>query len=423
MATGIVDGQPVDAAASNAAWIAKNGDDATNGILGLKKTDLVSGPFVNNAQQNINSLNTATECSSSDATVATKYSDYFPNERVTDGDSHKKAIAELDRAFANTALAGGHNHDGTPGNGAPLGPSAFGPAPLMSAFFTVGPQNVNIGNTSNNVSTLFTGFTAQSSSTTAGVSVFAPQNICVIRALFSGTDPVGSPIYDAYGNVVYGRLTFGGGIWTLSYFTYVLGAETAYTFSAFTTIRIWAQELFDPLNPGFTNPPPTHDPRSQDVLSTLFASTAPSIQTTVRVDVANAMGSTNGTINTKITRFNALATAVGGITYADSATLGGSFTINEVGVYSMNVAWPVTAFQVGKVGMSRNTTQPTTDIDAIPVGERLMMASCVAQPTPQVLSCGWTGRLNIGDVIRVHDNGNVNPNDSTLSFTISKVAF
>jgi len=423
MATGIVDGQPVDAAASNAAWIAKNGDDFTNGILGLKKTDLVSGPFVNNAQLAVNNLETTT--GSTESAPGTMYSTVVPlaNQRVVDGDDHRKSIAKLDQAFANTALAGGHTHDGTPGNGAPLGPSAFGPAPLMSAFFTPGTKSVPVSAMSSDVSSLFTAYTQQLSSTTAGVSVFAPQNICIIRVLGSMTDPVGAPLYDAYGNVVYGRLTWSASVWTLSYFTYISGVETAYAFTAITTIRIWAQELFDPLNPGFANPPPTHDPRSQDAIAPLFASPATQIQSTANVNTSNAFGFTNGSVNTKITRFNTVPLVVGGISYTDDASLGGYFTINEQGLYSMTVSWPMTAFQVGKVGMSLNTANPTTDIDLIPVGERLTMASAQAVPAAQVLSCAWTGRLNIGDVIRVHDNGLVNPTDPTLAFTITKVNF
>ncbi len=54
---GIVDGQAVNAANSNAAWLAKNGNDTTVGIVTLAKSDSgVSGSTVANVQRYLNAL-------------------------------------------------------------------------------------------------------------------------------------------------------------------------------------------------------------------------------------------------------------------------------------------------------------------------------------------------------------------------------
>ena len=51
----ISDGQPVNASASNSAWVSKTGDDAKSGKLDL--TNPTSGPTVTNVQQTINDIN------------------------------------------------------------------------------------------------------------------------------------------------------------------------------------------------------------------------------------------------------------------------------------------------------------------------------------------------------------------------------
>ena len=51
----ISDGQPVNASASNSAWVSKTGDDSKSGKLDL--TNPTSGPTVTNVQQTINDIN------------------------------------------------------------------------------------------------------------------------------------------------------------------------------------------------------------------------------------------------------------------------------------------------------------------------------------------------------------------------------
>jgi len=51
---GVTNGQSVNAAVTNAAFIAKNVDDSTPSLLGLLNTDTSSGPTISNAQKEIN---------------------------------------------------------------------------------------------------------------------------------------------------------------------------------------------------------------------------------------------------------------------------------------------------------------------------------------------------------------------------------
>lgn len=135
----------------------------------------------------------------------------------------------------------------------------------------------------------------------------------------------------------------------------------------------------------------------------------------VRLNTANGFGSTN----TKIRRFTNVVANVGAdITYADSATLGGSFTINTAGVYAVSFSEGVNA--ANRIGLSLNSNQLTTDIQAISIGNILANTTT---PTANVESnvC-WTGYLQAGDVVRAHTQGNPQGGTAQSSFTIARVA-
>jgi len=117
------------------------------------------------------------------------------------------------------------------------------------------------------------------------------------------------------------------------------------------------------------------------------------------VHTANGYGSTN----TKIRRYTTTQTSVGtAITYADSSTLGASFTINAAGFYTM------TALDAGSAansahGISLNTTTPTTNIQIIAVGERLgyVYTALGGGANTTVI----TVYLSSEDIIRPHNDG------------------
>ena len=140
-------------------------------------------------------------------------------------------------------------------------------------------------------------------------------------------------------------------------------------------------------------------------------------QSMVRLNTANGLGSTN----TAIRRFTNTVTNQGtDITYADSATLGASFTINTNGVYaiSFNDQFNVNA----PMGISLNSTQLTTSIQNITQADILCQSYTSAANIAALTSC--TVALVAGDVIRPHVVASVTAGASTtmVQFTITRVS-
>lgn len=136
----------------------------------------------------------------------------------------------------------------------------------------------------------------------------------------------------------------------------------------------------------------------------------------VELNTANGWGSTNTTIR----RFTNVVTNQGSdITYADSATLGATFTINTGGVYaiSYNDAF---GSQV-HFGISVNSSQLTTSVSGITASNRKAMAFTPAANNEGY--CGTTMYLAAGSVVRAHTDSAANAASLALTnFTISRVA-
>ena len=135
----------------------------------------------------------------------------------------------------------------------------------------------------------------------------------------------------------------------------------------------------------------------------------------VRLNTANGYGSTN----TKIRRFTNIVNNVGtDITYADSATLGGTFTINTNGVYSVGNSDQFTT--ANALGLSINSTQLTTAIQSISVTDVLVAATTTGAAYMAV--CSATFYASSGAVIRAHDEGaGSGSNPNMCQFTIARV--
>ena len=135
-------------------------------------------------------------------------------------------------------------------------------------------------------------------------------------------------------------------------------------------------------------------------------------------------GNGHGSTNTKIRRFTtALVNTGTAITYADSATLGGSFTINETGIYAIHYK---DGNDAGNAipGLSVNSTQLTTEVTAIAVADRLdFIISSGAGAGAKTVSI--TKRFAAGDVIRAHSGSGLPGATETnhYKFTIVKVGF
>jgi len=146
-------------------------------------------------------------------------------------------------------------------------------------------------------------------------------------------------------------------------------------------------------------------------------SVLPSTLSMVRLNTANGYGSTN----TVIRRFtNAVTNQGSDITYADSATLGATFTINTTGVYAVSYT---DCFNSGAtMGLSLNSNQLTTAIYSL-TQSTILMASQTGTNNPGG-TVSWTGILTAGDVIRAHTAGTAtgtNGGAASTFFTIARV--
>lgn len=136
----------------------------------------------------------------------------------------------------------------------------------------------------------------------------------------------------------------------------------------------------------------------------------------VEVNTSNGYGSTN----TVIRRYTNVVTNAGpDITYTDSATDGGSFTINAAGVYALSCYDNFDAVNT-YLGWSRNSTQLTTSIINIAVGDRLAV-DAVTGAANTLANASWTGFLDIGDVLRVHTSGQTTASTARAGATVTRV--
>lgn len=112
------------------------------------------------------------------------------------------------------------------------------------------------------------------------------------------------------------------------------------------------------------------------------------------VHTGNGVGSTN----TRVRRLTTISTNVGSsMTYADSATLGGSITINTSGVYAIHYS-DITSSTASGYGLSVNSNQLTTDFDSITDAHKLIVVGGGGGRD----SGTFVGYLAAGSVLRMH---------------------
>jgi hypothetical protein len=115
------------------------------------------------------------------------------------------------------------------------------------------------------------------------------------------------------------------------------------------------------------------------------------------VEVSTGNGSGSG--STKIRRYTTTVTNTGtAITYADSSTLGGTFTINTDGLYAVLLTEMNSS--IGIYGVSVNSNQLTTAIQSITYAHRGVLSYNGATGVP--VSMGAVLKLSAADVVRVH---------------------
>jgi len=126
----------------------------------------------------------------------------------------------------------------------------------------------------------------------------------------------------------------------------------------------------------------------------------------------------HGSTNTVIRRFTTAVTNQGSaITYADSSTLGATFTINESGMYHMH---GVDLFSSPHYcGISVNSTQLTTSILSITTADKKALSEAAAGT---VMAYGTVQYLVKDDVVRVHTSGGGSTAaQARANFSIAKI--
>lgn len=474
---GISDGEPVNQAVTDAAFLFKNADDQDPAKLDFVNTDAASGAFVTNIQRNVNSV-----FSFVGAAINGVYNllpTWVTNNRGSSSNTLFQRIGAIDTAFDPST---GHKHTGGAGDAPPITASSIGSVPL-EGYGVQGTDLTGVTGGSTNVTGSVGGNPPSSNTSTPGVVVNAPYNKIIIK---NSTND--QSYLDSSGNIVYGRLTYSSGTFTLTYYSEITGTETPYSFSGSNGVRWYYQVLASSL--GGTAPVYSaiffipSDSATADIITATtsaqgkvqLATTAQDVGSadsggTANATVANAdhvhkgvrsvksdsnaqlfgdvqlVSGTNitlsqagnaitinssggssfnsevvvygangyGSTNTAIHRFSTTQTNTGSnITYADSATLGASFTINANGIYAIDGDYDSAA--AGYTGASVNSSQLTTAIETITVTDRLTVNFVSGANAPSAFS--RTRHFSNGDVIRPHGDGSadsVNPNRSFFS--------
>jgi len=136
----------------------------------------------------------------------------------------------------------------------------------------------------------------------------------------------------------------------------------------------------------------------------------------VTVHTGNGFGSTN----TKIRRFSTTLINVGtDITYADSSTLGASFTINTPGKYEIYTS-DLYSSAGAVAGASLNSSQLTSNLTSIAIADVVCMATCSTANKPGTAT--RTMNLTSTDIIRPHvlTSGTASTADDVL-FSIRRI--
>lgn len=322
MSPPIVDGTPVDAATTNPQFLDKTIDDTTVGRVTLANPLSASGATVTSAQTQINAIDSFV------GVTANSVYNILPTWTNNDvGSSTDYIKLRVDLITAKFNASTGHTHSGSAGDGGPIAASSLTTVPFRG-IVQQGTDLVAVTGTSTNVSTQLTGKTASSGTTSLGVVVTAPNNKIVIRNSSNDAEYV-----DGTGNVVYGRLTKSGSVWTLSYYSEIVGTETAYTFSS-SGVRWYYQELFNPMVTGipvyseFASIP--SDSATADVITaTTTLQGKVSLSSAAAADVTTA-GSA-GTANASVANANHAHKGVFGVNTDGSTNIFGAVQFSGAG--------------------------------------------------------------------------------------------
>jgi hypothetical protein len=393
---GIVDGQAVDAANSNPAWLAAIVDDTALGIIGFANVAAVSGAAIVNTQALQNANRLATGADETDDTVARTYSSApgpVPTGTLTDLEDHRVSLINLAKKYFGTSGGGGHVHDGTDGEGAKIESVNLSSVPLSGVFVNAADLSTITG-TSTVVTTELTGKSPSTGQTVLGVVVNAPNNKAILRHAAGGAQE-NTPIEDVDGDQVFGRVTEAAGVWTLTYFADKSGVETSHNFTGATDIRWYYQELYNSM-----------DPAQWPVYSELAIIPSDNAAQDVPTATTTVQGKTQlaTTAGADVTTAGAAGTANGTVANADHAHKG-AFTVKKSGdtdihgTITMSEGANITLTQVGNdisvaasggggggAGAAWNPDPGGAPLDDVENGEQVWLYDNSPEDPPQLLN-------------------------------------
>ena len=229
----VVNGQQANQTTFNTAFMSRTQDTSTVGKVDLENTDVASGANIDNAQRELNKLNTF-----AGSTVNTPAGSLPSWANLDVGSSSDSLFARADALTAKFNAGSGHAHSGAPGDGAPI---SAGDLTDYNDYWAE-MQTVNLtgaAGLSDDVTSLFSGETPNGGASAVGIPTTPPYSRVELR-----TNPAGDQIEEPGGKKVYGRLTESSGTWTLTYYyTDSLGIETAYSLPT-QDIKIYYREVF-----------------------------------------------------------------------------------------------------------------------------------------------------------------------------------
>lgn len=235
---GVSNGQLANETTFDGAFIPRNGDGNTIGKLDLQNTATASGTDIINLQRNINSIASALGISTNQAKdLVITWLSSFIGAATSDVVDRIEALT----ALFNSTGDGKHAHDNTDGGGpaiSALSLSNFNPYRAAYQQFTKAAAS----GSSTVITTQMSGKAPSGGDTVVGVVTDAPRNKCHIV-----NNSTGVYLEDAQGQVVYGRITYSAGVWTISYYTNEAGTETATSISS-TDITAIFIEVFTVAN-------------------------------------------------------------------------------------------------------------------------------------------------------------------------------
>lgn len=140
----------------------------------------------------------------------------------------------------------------------------------------------------------------------------------------------------------------------------------------------------------------------------------------IRLNGTNGFGSPGS----RVRRFSSITQSIGSdVSYNDSATNGGSFTILTSGTYAISFSeYSSQSVTNHQVGISKNASSLSTDISSLTGTEVLAISGDAlnsAAAAARYINAAWTGYLTAGDVIRAQTDSSTGDSASS-SFTIAK---